>query len=66
MSNSKNQSLNQFETLPYDGQCPECGEDLGEGYDPDRGMICDTCAQHQIDMQIEYDIDKRQEGDLND
>jgi len=38
--------------------CPECGEKLGEGHKPYRGLICNTCERDQYDRSIERKIDE--------
>ena len=49
-----------------DDRCPECGETLGHGHKPYRGLICETCAQHQKDMAVERYIDEYKEGEHGD
>jgi len=38
--------------------CPECGMKPGYGYQPSRGLDCETCAQYLEDVEIEREIDE--------
>lgn len=45
-----------------DNYCPECGNDWGDGCQPERGMNCYMCEQYQKDQKTEREIQETIEG----
>ena len=44
--------------MKHDNRCPECGNELGKGHAPYRGLVCETCAADQRDRETERQIDE--------